>query len=668
MRFSSLLTALLVTTLGAAPALAQKSTLPVPRPKPNFNTTSRLAAPAARQSGYAAAFAALDAGRYDEAFNYARRGGDPILNMVLRGYEMERPGNDYSFDDLASFISDHPDWPTVKGIRMIAEQKIPSGATYEQVVNWFNANAPLTSVGFYRYMDALDALGYTQNIAAYVRGRWTDADMDTDEMTAFYARFGRFLRPQDHKARLDRLLWANQVTAARAVYPYVNQGQRAVAEARLAIANQLSTANQLYGQVPSSLRSDPGLLYERLRAYRKSDRDDAANEILLEAPDNLGNAGKWWDERNIMIRRAIEKHDFKLAYRLAANPGDLDGFDQVQANFLAGWLALRFVKRPDLARQHFEELLAGAGTPISKARGYYWLGRTFEAQNQKHEAEQAYESAAALNTTFYGQLATTRLYAQPVIHATPEPTIPSTVRGPFFRRDIVRAIERLDQIGQTDRAARFFKAATEGADQRFEFCLLMELAYQLQRPDWAIKAGKAAAQKNMLMRAGAFPVLSMNIPTPPEVAFTHAIIRQESLFNATAGSGAGARGLMQLMPRTAQEVARKMGVAYSDQRLTDPNYNVMLGTNFMQRQIDNFDGSYVLSLAGYNAGPARVRQWIQMFGDPRTGAVDPIDWIELIPIYETRNYVERIIENLQFYRARLAGGQAPLMIVQDLRR
>ncbi|NTU77277.1 MAG: lytic transglycosylase domain-containing protein [Alphaproteobacteria bacterium] len=305
---------------------------------------------------------------------------------------------------------------------------------------------------------------------------------------------------------------------------------------------------------------------------------------------------------------------------------------------------------------------------MTRARGAYWLGRAYEALGDKREAEQSYETAAALSMTYHGQLALTRLYAQPEIKALPEPPIPANVRLRFFARDVVQAAERLLKIGQADRARLFFKAATEAAEQRYEYALLMDLAYKLQRPDWAITAAKAANQKNIIVGSGAFPVLSIHIPTPPDPAFTHALIRQESLFNSSVGSPAGARGLMQLMPGTAKGVAKKLGMAYEPERLAESSYNLRLGTTYAQEQLDNFDGSFILALAGYNAGPRRVREWIEQNGDPRTSRIDPIDWIEMIPIYETRNYIQRILENYQVYRARLRGGQAPLTLLQDLKR
>lgn len=617
---------------------------------------------------YRQAFSALDSGRYDVALGAANRGPDVVLDEVLRGYLMARPGNDFSFSELSGFITDHPDWPGLNGIVMIAEQKIPSNAGAEQVAEWFNAHPPLTVTGFYRYVDALYSLGRNESVPTMVKNRWINHEFSESELMAFESRYSPLLTPADHKARLDRLLWANDITAARAMYRFVDAGEKSVAEARIALANQLKNAGTILAKVPPQLQNDSGLLYERLRWQIKNNNDDTAAEILQNPPERLGKPEAWWDERNVVVRRLMERHDYKTAYQLASNHGLTSGFDYVQAEFLAGWLALRFLDRPDLARPHFEALLEQANTPMSRARGEYWLGRTLEASGDKSEAEQSYESAAALNTTFYGQLAATRIYANPTIATSPEPLIPANVRSQFLSRDVIMATEKLARIGQTDRAHCFFKAAQDYATQRVEFVLLMELAYKLQRPDWVIQTAKAASQKNMLVAASAFPVLSLKMPERPDPAFTHALIRQESLFNTDAGSPVGARGLMQLMPHTAKETAKKLGVPYKAYRLTEPDYNIKLGAAFVQEQIDGFNGSLILALAGYNAGPHRAREWIAEFGDPRSKDVDAVDWIESIPIYETRNYVQRIIENLQFYRARLNGGHAPLLIAEDIKR
>lgn len=617
---------------------------------------------------YRRAFALLDAGRVEEAAHFAEHGHDTTLNKVLMGYYMAQPGNDVPFSELLSFITQNPDWPNLKGIIAIAEQKIPSGATPQQVVNWFNAHPPQTMMGFYRYIDALGANNMSDRMADAIRNRWIENGLSGEEQTAFLARFGRYLTEADHADRLNKLLWHDQFTEARRMFPLVSPTTRLVAEARLALMGQANNATAILARVPADAHDDPGLLYEQLRAAVRSEHNADAEDILLSPPADLGKPEAWWEQRQIIIRRAIERHDFARAFRLATLHGQTEPKQVVQAEFLAGWMALRFMNEPEAALQHFQALYDAASTPISRARGAYWLGRTYEALGNKSEAEQSYETAASLNITFYGQLAAARLQSSPIIRATPEPTIPANVRNSYYAKDNIRAIEKLYELGEVDRARTFFHAAMEGAVLRADFALLTEIAYRIGRPDLAIEAAKNANQKNMLMTAGGFPVLDRKIPEPPEPAFTHALIRQESMFNAGAASNAGAKGLMQLLPSTAKSVARKMDMRFRPGELGEPDYNLRLGTRFVQDQIESFDGSYILALAGYNAGPHRVREWMTQIGDPRSGTVDPVDWIELIPVAETRNYVQRIIENLQVYRARLGGGQAPLLILKDLKR
>jgi soluble lytic murein transglycosylase len=628
--------------------------------------SARAANPDAQN--YRRAFALIDSGRALEAEVFAVRGRDPILNKVIRGIAMAQPGNAYGFEELAAFIAANPGWPDLRGITAIAEQKIPATLPAAQIVAWFDAHPPVTLAGFYAYIDALNVSGQTQNVANLIHARWGDGDFSAGELAAFSARFPQFLGADDMRRRVERLLWKNDAAGVRLLYPSLDAGLKALAAARLALAARSPSAGDLAGSVPNELQDDPGLLYERLRWYVHNNQDDAALGILRGAPATSENPDAWWEQRQIMARRLMDHKDYEGAYALAAGHGALKGRQFIEAEFLCGWLALRFLDDEEEARQHFQALYDHAGTPISRARGAYWLGRTYEAHGDRDQAEQFYETAAALNITYYGQLAATRIYARPVMTATPEPAIPNAVRNAFYDRDLIRAVERLAAVGEIDRAHGFFHAAVAASQQRADFALLTELAYRIERPDFAIEAGKAATSKNMLMASGGFPLLAQRLPRLPDPAFTHALIRQESMFNPDARSPAGAEGLMQLMPSTAKDVARQIGVRFRKRDLSQPAYNLRLGAAFVQDQIDSFDGSYVLALAGYNAGPRRVREWMAHSGDPRRADIDVVDWIEEIPIGETRNYVQRIIESLQVYRARLAGGRAPLEIVRDLKR
>jgi len=617
---------------------------------------------------YRRAFAALEAGHADLANNIALRGHDAVLNKVLHAYYMGSPGNDASFGEMQAFVAANPDWPNIRDICAIAEQKMPADASPSFVAEWFAAHPPMTLTGFTHYVNALSSSRDTQAAAKAVRTRWINGDFREADLVGFYNRYAATLTRGDHWARVDRLLWNGDATAARRIYSLVDPAMKAVAEARIALVGQKFGAARLLQHVPQEWQADPGLLYERLRWLRRENRDEDADDILEHAPDELGRPDAWWEERQIMVRRAMERRNFRLAYRLAANHGTVGGKGLLEAEFIAGWLALRFLDQPDDARAHFETLFRNATTPVSRARGAYWLGRSLEALDDKSAAEQSYETAAAINVTYYGQLAMTRIYAHPVVTAAPEPAIPAVVRNKFFARDLIRAVAHLNDIGETTLVRVFFHAAVDAADRRSDYVLLSELAYEIKRPDYAIEAAKAANQKNMLVAAGGFPVMEHRLPSPPEPAFTHALIRQESMFNPGASSPAGAQGLMQLMPQTAKGIAKKIGVRYRKSSLGNPDYNVRLGTAFVQSQIESFNGSYILALAGYNAGPARTREWMSAIGDPRNPHVDVIDWIELIPVAETRNYVQRILENLQIYRARLNGGKAPLLILKDLKR
>jgi len=627
--------------------------------------------PAAAANGDAAfykkAFQAVASGSAQDVQNYAAKGGDPILNKVLRGYAMAMPGNDFSFDELDTFMKENPAWPGLKGIQMIAEQKIPDTWLSRDIIAWYEPHPPLTLIGLYKYVDALDQTGQMSAAQKAVAARWIEGNFNPDEQLAFFARFASLLDNTSVWARTDHLLWDNNATEARRMIPYLSSTDRMVAETRLSLCSDGASADWM-DRIPSDARSDPGLLYQRLRWYVKNGKNDDAYEILLNAPSELGRPEPWWQQRHIMVRRAIESRDFRLAYQLASNHGQTEPKSLVQAEFLSGWLALRFLDRPETALQHFRALYGAASTPMSRSRGAYWMGRSYEALGDREAAIDSYKNAAAYGAAFYGQLALARLYAAPTLTAKADPPLAEAARRSFMARTNIRAIERLLAVGEPDRARAFFMAAVDNASSRADFVMLAELASRIKRPDLGIQAVKAAHQKNIMVENGGFPLISMQVPSPPEPALTHALIRQESMFNTEATSKAGARGLMQLMPRTAKDVAKKINIKYDERHLSNPKYNMQLGTTFATQQIARFDGSYVLALAGYNAGSGRVREWMDKFGDPRDPNVDPIDWIELIPINETRNYVQRIMESLQVYRSKLAGGHGQLALVRDLKR
>lgn len=420
------------------------------------------------------------------------------------------------------------------------------------------------------------------------------------------------------------------------------------------------------------MRKDPGLLYERLRWRRKNDLDAGAVEILRRMPsaDKIHNLEDWWKERHIIIRRLSEKKDWKNAYALAAAHKQKEGLSFAQAEWLAGFLALRYLHQPARAYTHFDKLYRGVSSPISQARAAYWAGRASEGFKDKTISQRWYKIAAAKRTTFYGQMAAAELRMADSLPHMALPTLTSDDKTRMESQELMRAAILLARAGLHKQAAQFFKAFTAKEDTPAAYYFAAHKAADLDLTNTALSIAKQATNKGMFLTAQSYPVITGNMRgVNLEWALVHSIIRQESMFDTAAQSPAGALGLMQLMPATAREVAGKAGLSYSHLRLTsDPSYNITLGSSYLGRLLKRYDGSYPLAIAAYNAGPGRVDQWIKTFGDPRIGQVSLIDWIELIPIYETRNYVQRVMEAVYIYRLRLHDQQprvsAPLHVAQ----
>lgn len=659
---------------------------------------------------YKQAFRAADKGKFDEAIAIARRTDEALPAQVLLWMALSQPGADASWEALNGFMKRHPDWPNQAALRRNAEAKMPADMPYTQVREWFEKYPPLTLTGFGRYVDALMETGSSDKAIQAVRDRYVNGSFGATEERDYRGRYVSLLQPGDHVARLHRLLWEEKVEEARRVMPLVSPGQQAVAEARIALAAMSPGVDGALRRVPADLINDPGLQYDRTRWRRRKDMDAAAVDALSERlPEEAQHAADWWTERHILARRLMEEGQFQRAYDLVAAHATQDGLAFAQAEFLAGWLALRKLNKPDVAEKHFEALFRGTTSPVSKSRGAYWVGRALEVIGDKERATSWYETATEYGGTFYGLLAADHLNKPPGSTLPPEPTPTAEERKAFERREMVRVVELLTRIegSDSDRVTLFLRKLALDAKSGETYRMVGELALAVKRPDLAVTTARAAWQDGFLLRTEGFPTLSTKVPVRPEIGLIHGIIRQESNFRADVTSAAGARGLMQVMPATASGVVRQQakpagkppakaasqkqapakqkdskntkksspmqlpktppGKKYdADRLITSPQHNVEVGSSYLADMIDKFGGSYVLAIASYNAGPGRVSGWLRDYGDPRDNGVDVIDWIETMPIYETRNYVQRVLENLHLYRARM--GQPPMRITHDLAR
>ncbi|MFY8094330.1 MAG: transglycosylase SLT domain-containing protein [Niveispirillum sp.] len=649
---------------------------------------------------YKQALRAADLGKMDEAQRLIRRAPDDTASQLLLWMQLTQPGTDAGWEAITGFMKRHPDWPNQAALRRNAEAKMPPDMPYAAVREWFEKNPPLSWVGVGRYSDALMETGASDKAIEMVRERYVNGGFGVQEERDFRQRFAGLLRPADHAARLDQLLWSEKVDEARRVMPLVDPGLQAVAEARIALAAMAPGVDGALRRVPAHLLNDPGLVYDRTRWRRRKEMNDGALVALATPqPEEHAHAADWWVERHILARRLMEQEQYAQAYDIVSAHAAKDGLAFAQAEFLAGWLALRKLNRPDAALKHFEALFRGTSSPVSRSRGAYWAGRALDALGDKERAATWFDTATTYGGTFYGLLAADHLGRPPGSAMPVEPDPTEEQRRAFNKREMVRVIHLLTRIegADSDRTTLFMRKLATDAKTGEEYQLVGDLALTLKRKDLAITTSRAAWQDGFVLRQVGFPLLDMKAPSRPEAALIHGIIRQESNFVATAVSSAGARGLMQVMPATALGVnkpastAKPAAAAKNDKarqqdakqkkppakqasktstianRLTaDPRFNVETGSTYLADLVDRFGGSYVLAIAAYNAGPGRVGGWVRDYGDPRGNGVDVIDWIETMPIYETRNYVQRVLENVHLYRARL--GHPSLRMMLDLGR
>ena len=623
--------------------------------------------PAANLDAMRAALAAAQSGDWTRAYAGASTIADPLPLKILHWLDYARPGAPGRFPDISDFVEQNPDWPAQKALRKHAEEAL-AGESDAVAADWFKRHPPVSPTGKLREAEIMMNSGDLEGSTASLRALWIAADFGPLDEKNFLGRHSASLRLEDHVQRIDRLLWDGQSEAAHRMLGLVHSEYRPVAEARLALAAQSANAEALVGRVPARLRSDPGLIFEQLRWRRKKDMTDAAVQILLAQPNDLVRPAAWWAERQAIARRVLAAGNAELAYRLVEQHGLIEGNAFSEAQFLLGYIALRYMKQPALAFEHFSRILTRVDTPYAKARAGYWGGRAADAQGKSELAAKWYAAGADHMATFYGQLAAHQLGHDAPPRPMPEPVPDGSERARFDGDEVVRAARMFFELGDAAHAKTFLVHLADNAKTPARFAMLANLAETNGRIDLAIAVAKRAIEAGTPLMIHGYPVTTIPDGGTAEHSLLYAIMRQESAFERDAVSRVGARGLMQLMPATASFIANKMQLPFSADRLTaDGIYNVLIGRAYLETLIDDFGGSYALAIASYNAGPGRVRQWIHDYGDPRGGNIDMVDWIEMIPINETRNYVQRVLENLQIYRGQV-GRNSAFSLASDLAR
>ncbi len=561
-------------------------------------------------------------------------------------------------------------WPRGPRRQATAERLLETaGKTPQQTLDWFAGAEPTTAQGAMALASAYRGLGRTAEATVLIKHWWRDKSFEADPQRAMLARFADVLTQDDHLRRADVLLYGNQGPAARDMIALLPADQQSAARARLALRSEARDANELVSALPADMAQSAGVTFERAAYLRRKGQDMQALSLASGFPHEVATTdqgGRIWDERRHLVLSALRAGDARSAYAAAADSGLTTGSDGADAEFDSGWIALTKLNEPEKAAQHFANLEKIGTTPVTRGRAFYWEGRAAEARGQKQSSEAFYGRAAQYDTTFYGMLAAEKLGQRLTLPLDPD--ITPQARATFENREAIAATRLLFEYGLRDLFRVFVLNLDDILPTAEDEAQLVDLARNYGEMDTSMRAARAAAQRGFILPQRAYPVRDAPDGGAAEPALVLAITRQESSFDPNVHSGAGARGMMQLMPGTAKIVAHRMGVSYSAAQLDEPDYNMRLGAQFLGQLVSQFSGSYVMAAAGYNAGPGRPTQWTQFCGDPRGGSTDPIDFIECIPFSETRNYVMRVMENQQIYRARLHGGSVAITLSADLKR
>ena len=597
-------------------------------------------------------------------------GGDRVKSELLDPLDRELGEwaavhfGSVGFDRIAAFTREHPDWPVMAALRRRAEEALLAARKPAAAVRAFFVERPPTGAeGKVALALALKTDGADGEARALVRDAWRNHIFGSEFEAKVLDLFAGVLTPVDHRERMERFLlkesWASALRAAA----YAGNDYVLLAKARIAVTQQAGDAQKALDTVPASLRYDSSYLLATVQFLRRQERVDEAAKILAgvayDAPVSA-DGDQWWLERRVIARKLLDRGDPYAAYAIARNKVAELVEKRIEAEFYAGWIALRFLKHPATAARHFADAAKLAVKPISVARARYWQGRAAEALGADGEARAFFEEAAGYSITYYGQLARTRL-GLPEVQLR---TVGTDRRAGFDALPVAQAVKRLYEAGYRDIAFALCADLAASMTDVGQLDALSHLVAENGDGRTLLNIGKTAVQRGYPLDSHAFPLLGLPAAEagggPVEEAMVYAVSRQESAFAPEVQSSAGARGLMQLMPDTARRTAKRLGLEFDLGRLLDPAYNTKLGAAHLGELMEDWKGSPILMFASYNAGGGNVSKWVKAYGDPRSPIVDPIDWVERIPFSETRNYVQRVIEGMLVYRHRLGSSNASI--------
>ena len=602
----------------------------------------------------------IKARKWNSAMKSAKKVKDSEFRTLVTWMHLKTTQNSATFNDYKSFIEQHEDYPRINRIKYLAEKKISlKNNSPTSIINWFQRHPPLGGIGMIKLAEAYLEQGKTDKVKELIKNGWVTAEISKNDLGYYRAKFKKFLTVEDHIKRADHLAWEKKYWDLKRMLKYLPNDERALYNARqILMSNSYGVDNAIL-KVPNHLKSNTGLEYDRLRWRNRRGRLEGSLEILYKNSNRtetqMVRPDKWWEQRKSVSRSLIYKKRYKTAYKISSEHALSSGPEFAEAEWLSGWIALTFLKSPEYAINHFNNFYNNVGYPISLARGAYWLGTTYKTLGNKDLSYKFFSEGAKFPMTYYGQLSFNEIKPGENFELIDESNFNKEYEKDFRKNKLINHIILLSELDASQLSKDIIKyLATLDVENGSEV-LAAKLATDVERYDFAIQISKQASYEKRFFNKYNYPIINtpkiINGKSMPKQEVVLAIIRQESEFDRRANSWAGARGMMQLMKYTAKLVAKQAKLPYSISRLTkDPEYNIKLGSYYFSSLIESYNGVYPFAIAAYNAGPNRVKTWRRINGDPSKGQLSYVNWIELIRFKETRNYVQRVLENINVYK------------------
>ena len=603
-------------------------------------------------------FKLIKKNKWNSALQQTKKVKNKEFKNLITWLYLKQNGNQATFSDYQNFIAKNPDYPRIGRLRYMAEHKIIlENTSPRSIINWFSDNEPLSGTGKIKLGEAYLVNGEVALGKKLITSGWETADLSKGDVKYYRKKYRKILKTQDHLKRADYLAWDNQYWDLKRMLPYLPKKEKLLYNARFILMTNSYGVDKAISDVPKELINDLGLQYNRLKWRTRRNRLEGSLEILskFHGEETLVYPELWWKLRENITRDLIYEKKYSLAYEVSSNHHLNEGPEFADAEWISGWLSLSFLNKNELAINHFENFYNNVGYPISLARGAFWLGLAHEKNNNLSEAKKYFKEGSKFTNTYYGQLSFNKIKLGQDFKLTAEHKLFDGYEKEFNKNKLIPHVKLLRELDRTEYSKDILKhLATINVEKGSEI-LAAKLSTEVGRYDYAIQISKQASYEKRFINMFNYPVIpipnEINGKQMPSQELLLAIIRQESEFDARANSHVGAQGLMQIMPGTAKIVARSLKTTYSKSLLTsDTSYNIKLGTYYFNSLLEDYDGVFPFAIGAYNAGPNRIKSWVKKYGDPNRGEINFIDWIELIRFKETRNYVQRVIENINVYK------------------